>query len=161
QAILWDIANRRRLHTLSFTSKNEYVYIDAAFSPESSLLAAWHSEKKDFWQSDSNNALMRLWDVRTGKTIRSVNARKTDSPGQLCFSADGKTLFAAGKHIVGFDVASGKELFSWCIKPLPIAEQSLIHVDGKAIQVEPIGWRSLAISPDGSLIACILNGGFG
>ncbi len=160
QAILWDIANRRRLYTFSLSSIYNFVYVDAAFSPDSTLLAAWHAEKEAFWQPDVKNAVVHLWDVRTGKELRSFKLSKADLPGQLSFSGDGKTLLAAGKHMVGLDVAGGKELFSWTIKPLPISEGHMIFVDGKMIQQEPIGWRSLAVSPDGSMIACILNGGF-
>src|SRR5262249_15893891 len=85
QAILWDIASRRRLHTLSFPSKNDYVYIDAAFSLDSSLLATRHSENEEFWHSDKS-ANVHIWDVRTGKEIRSFQASTPDWPGQLSFS---------------------------------------------------------------------------
>ncbi len=110
---------------------------------------------------DIKTALVRIWDVHTGKEIRSFKPSKPDSPGRLSFSADGKTLFAGGKHMVGFDVSSGKELFSWPIKPLPVDGHSFVVVDGKMIELEPSSWRGLVVSPDGSLIACILNGGFG
>ncbi len=153
QGILWDVASRRRLHTLRLPGREDYVRLHSAFSPDSSLLATWHPGKE---------AVVRIWDVRMGKEVRSFKASKTDQAGQLSFSADGKTLLVAGKHIVGFDPASGKELFSWYMKPLPDNSGAGMFVDGKPVDTNSRrAWRGLAVSPDGTRLACTLDGGFG
>ena len=164
RTIIWNVASRRQLHSLPLPYKRAYVYVDSDFSPDSSLLAIWQPINYDpVLDGAKTEAVIYIWDVRTGKEIRSFKESKSSWPGQLSFSADGKTLLVAGaKHIVGFDVANGKELFSWHMKPLPDTSGTGIAVNGKALDPnERCAWRSLAISPDSSLIACILDGGFG
>jgi WD40 repeat protein len=104
-------------------------------------------------------AVVRLRDVRTGKEVRSFKETKAGWPGRLFFTADGKTLFVAGLHVVGLDVASGKELFSWRLPPLKSSSVT-IAVGGQPVKEEDRAWwRALAISPDGTMAACILYGG--
>jgi RNA polymerase sigma factor (sigma-70 family) len=142
QAILWDIANQRRLHTFSFPSKSDLVYIDAAFSPDSSLLAAWHMGGP---RVEKEPPTIRIWDVRTGREIRSFKDEKAGFPGRLFFSADGKTLLVAGWALAGYEVASGKALFSWQIPPVPS------HSPGERLTP----WRMASLSPQGDVIAAI------
>lgn len=163
QVIIWDVAARRPLHTLRLPSKENYVYIDDAFSPDSSLLAIWQPKS---WHPTTGRldteAIVRIWNVRTGKEIRSFTASKSGWPGQLSFSADGEALIVAGKHVVGFDVVNCKELFSWHMKPLLDKSGTAMVVNG--IPIDPkdrCAWRALAVSPDGARIACILDSGFG
>ncbi|HZV06783.1 MAG TPA: sigma-70 family RNA polymerase sigma factor [Gemmataceae bacterium] len=131
QAVIWDVANHERLHTIETSAQF------TAFSPDSSLFATWYMEKE--------GGIVRLWDVRTGKEVRSFRDKKAGYPGRLFFSADGKTLFVAGWALAGYEVASGKELFSWQIPPVP----SQVPGERKS------PWRTVALSPQGSVIAAI------
>src|SRR5205823_3172532 len=108
EVLIWDVAAGRRLHTLRLPGQSHAI--TNAFSPDSSLLATWHPGKE---------TVVRLWDVATGKEVRSFPEAKAGWPGRLFFAPDGKTLFVAGRRTVGYDVATGKELFSWRMKPLP------------------------------------------
>jgi hypothetical protein len=65
----------------------------------------------------------------------------------MFFSADGKTLLVAGPNLVGYEVSSGKELFSWRMEPA----ESPMEVPG--VTLTP--WRALAISPREMLIAAV------
>jgi WD40 repeat protein len=134
------------------------------FSPDSSLLATWHPGKE---------TRIRLWDVRSGRQVRSFQDTKPGWPGHLFFTADARTLLVVGKYVVGLDVASGKELFSWRMEPLksnsgvsvvdsePLKSNSgaSVVVGGQPLnQADRIAWRTLAFSPEGTLVAFILSG---
>jgi RNA polymerase sigma factor (sigma-70 family) len=144
--LVWDVAARRRLHTLD--APNTTGNTTSAFSPDSSVLATWHPGKE---------TVVRLWDVRTGKERRSFKDTGAGWPGRLAFTADGKTLFVCGRRTVGLDVATGKEHFSWRLQPQPSNVRDAA-VGGKgADDNDRVAWRALAVSPDGSLVACILD----
>jgi RNA polymerase sigma factor (sigma-70 family) len=163
QILIWDLAQRRRLHTLPIPGELEYMPAGAenvtrlydppdvtcAFSPDASLLASWHSGKE---------AVVRLWDLRTGREVRSFPERKARWARQLCFTPDGKTLIVAGNRTVGYDVTSGKELFNWRMTPHP--DRSGVRIVGAPAPSEDdySPWRSVIVSPDGTLTAGILAG---
>lgn len=136
------------MHTLRFPGG--YQQITSAFAPDSSLFATWHP---------GDPTLVRLWDVAGGKLIRSFPETKAGWPGQMNFSADGKTLFVAGKRVAAYEIARGKELFSWRLKPLPNTSGVRTAVTGVKPQSEDerIGWDALAVSPDGTRIAAVLR----
>src|SRR5262249_25417369 len=101
--------------------------------------------------------LVRVWDLRQRKEVRSF---PHPNPARLYLSGDGKTLLIAGPKITAFNLASGKELFSWRMKPLKSATQvtSATVVDGKVLipdEDSRIAWRALAVSPDGSQLAAL------
>ncbi len=147
--LVWDIAARKCLHTLRFPGG--YQQIRAAFASDSSLLATWHPGEP---------TLIRLWDVSSGKLVRSFEENKAGWPGQMRFTADGKRLFVAGKRVAAYEVASGKELFSWRLKPLPNSFGVMTDTaGGRMNEDDRIGWSTLAVSPDGTRIATILAGG--
>jgi RNA polymerase sigma factor (sigma-70 family) len=149
QILLWDVVARRRLHTLR--PPGAFGALATAFSGDSSLLAAWLPGKE---------TVVRLWNVRTGQEVQSFKETKAGWPGRLFFTADGRTLFVAGKHMVGYDAASGKELYSWRMKPLPSNSGEKAAVGGPIANADDrIAWRTLALSPEGSTVACILAGG--
>ncbi len=144
--LIWDIAAGKALHTHRFPGG--YQQISAAFAPDSSLLATWHPGKQ---------TLIRLWDVRSGKLLRSFEDSKAGWPGRLSFTADNKMLFLAGKHIVGYEVSTGKELFSWRLKP-PTNDSRVrtSAVGGAPVRDDDrLGWSTLAASPDGAQIAVL------
>ncbi len=82
QAILWDVATRRQRYTLPLPSKENYVYVDAAFSPDSSLLAVWQPLN---WHPRVRRvdleAAIHIWDVHTGKELKHFKDSKSSYPG--------------------------------------------------------------------------------
>jgi RNA polymerase sigma factor (sigma-70 family) len=165
EILVWDVPARRRLHTLrapdsampvtsaveNLTRPYDPPNVRCALSADSSLLATCHSGK---------DTVFRLWDLRTGKELRSFKGTNPRWVNCLSFTRDGKTLLAAGHHTVGFDVATGKELFAWRLKPLPNTSGGRLVVGGRVLtEDDEIAWRAVAVSPDGALVACILTAG--
>jgi WD40 repeat protein len=144
--VIWDVAQRRRLHALKTSCWT------GAFSADSSLLATWGPGEKP---------VIRLWDVATGREIRTFPARNVAFPF-LSFTADGKTLLAAGREVAGHDVSNGKVLFSWRMKQEPTNLKSGKGMPGQPLDAySPPAWRGFTASPDGTLIAVTLSGGYG
>jgi RNA polymerase sigma factor (sigma-70 family) len=152
EVLIWDVASGSRLHTLR--PPGTPAVAACAFAPDSSLLATLHS---------GNGSVVRVWNVQTGKEVHSFPESKAGWPGLLFFTPDGKTLLIAGKRVVGYEVASGKEVFSWRMQPLPTGPGPTAPLGGGSMdENDQIAWRTLTVSPDGSTAACILaGGGFG
>ncbi|HLN33186.1 MAG TPA: sigma-70 family RNA polymerase sigma factor [Gemmataceae bacterium] len=150
QILIWDVAAGKCLHTLRL--RGPETHLATAFSPDSSMLAIWQSGEQ---------AVVRLWDVRTGKEVGSFKESKAGWPQQLFFTPDGKSLFVAGKRTVGYDVTSGKEMFSWRMEPLPAIGGVARKGGGAPVQPEERrAWRRLVVSPEGTLAACVLDNEF-
>ena len=148
---LWDLVARKIMHTMRFPGG--YQHDTCAFTPDSSLLALWRT---------GDPPRVRLWDVQSGKQVCSFEETEAGWPGKMHFTADGKTLFVAGKRITAYEVASGKEMFSWRLKPLadPKAFATDAAGGGRMRDEDRIGWRTLAITPDGTRIAALMWGDF-
>jgi RNA polymerase sigma factor (sigma-70 family) len=148
--LLWDVRAGRLLHTLR--PEGATSGLQTAFAPDSSLLAAWLPGKQ---------TTVRFWEVRTGRPVRSFAETKAGWPGLLYFSPDGRTLIVAGRRVVGYDAATGKELFSWRMEPRPDPSGVKEIAVGAAPSYgdDRIAWHTLVVSPDGELAACILGGG--
>jgi len=143
QVMLWDVASGQRLHTRVI-----HGVIQVAFSPDSSLLAILQGNEQ---------ATIQLWDVHTGKEVRSFKEAKPVGLDQhVFFASDGKLLFVAGDWTVGYDVTNGHELFSWRLKPLP-AIGGVVRGGVLLPLRDRRAWRTLTISPEGTLAACILD----
>ncbi len=66
----------------------------------------------------------------------------------------------AGWRVVGIDVASGKELFTWRMAPLPSDGSRTIEVGARPLTDDDrVAWRTVAFAPDGRTAACVLSGG--
>ncbi len=147
--LVWDLVTCKCLHSLRIPTQSKRLSeISAAFSADSSLLAAWLPDKQ---------TRIYLWDLRSDKLIRSFPETKAGPPGKMIFTADGKTLFVAGRHVVGYDIATWKELLSWRLTPPSNGPRGgSVAVGGAPVSDnDRIGWNSLAISPDGTRIAAI------
>jgi RNA polymerase sigma factor (sigma-70 family) len=164
EILVWDVASRRRLQTLRPPGEPKYASgsvvhatrvfdpprVTAAFTRDGSLLATWHAGEEP---------VVRLWDVRTGKELRSFRAAKGGWLAQPFFTADGKTLFVAGRWVTGYDVTDGTELFAWELKPLPSNSWLRLVIGGQPLDEDALmAWRALAVSPEGTTVAAILRG---
>jgi RNA polymerase sigma factor (sigma-70 family) len=147
QILVWEVAAGRLLHTLQ--PPNASGQVKTAFSPDSTRLALWIPGKE---------TVIRFWDVRTGKEVRSFPETRAGWPGRLFFTPDGNTLIVAGRRIVGFDVASGKELFAWRPEPSTSNSRKTDAADRAGDEEGRIAWRALAVSPDGATVAWIRYG---
>jgi WD40 repeat protein len=99
--ILWDIANRKELHSLGgLTGVNSI-----AFSQDGKLLAG------------SSDKSIKLWDVVSGKEVRSFQCC-FDKIFAMAFSPDGKKLLSGGSDytIKSWSVHTGQELQTFSIK---------------------------------------------
>ncbi len=126
--VLWDLAAGKKVKELA-----KGTYFSERFSPRGNVLAVTRHtgmsmEWKDSW--------VEAWDVNTGKQLASWVAHKGDIRS-LAFTGDGKVVMTAGadKTVRFWDSATGKKLR---------------QIDG-VINRE----GSLALSPDGKLLACI------
>jgi RNA polymerase sigma factor (sigma-70 family) len=148
QMDVWDIAARQRLHTLRPLGRA--IQFSSAFSPDSSLLATWQGNPE---------IVFRIWNVRTGEEIRSFQIAAAGLPGLLFFSGDGNSLLVAGERVLGIDVASGRELFSWRLELLSSnAVRANVGAARPAMTGKRIGWSAMAASPDGTIVALVLSG---
>jgi RNA polymerase sigma factor (sigma-70 family) len=161
---VWDVRAQKLVHTLRPPGEPVYAppeirnstreffppQVGGTFSADSTMFATWHSGEEP---------VIRLWDVRAGKELRSFKVRKMTWTGRVFFSVDAKTLLIAGARVAGYDTASGKELFVW--RPEPVAgplQVMSVPVGKAAVQYEQITWRALAVSQDAGIVACILTG---
>jgi WD40 repeat protein len=159
EILLWDVASGRQLHTLRLPGSPQYMPSDVtnvtrvfdprpvacAFSPDASVLATCQEDK---------GVVVRLWDIQTGKELRSFPVAEV---GRLFFTADGKTLLVAGLRTRGFEVPSGKEIFSWQPERLKSKYTTQVVIRGRVMDNNDWpSWRALAVSPQGTLVAYIL-----
>jgi RNA polymerase sigma factor (sigma-70 family) len=140
--LVWDLAERKCLHTLRVPEGRQPIKgVSSVFAADAPLLATRHPGEP---------TRIRLWDVRGGKLLRSFEEKKGEGePITMNFTADGKTLFVAGANVTGYEVASGKELFSWLLK----RPHNPFAPTISERKYDRIGWGTLAASPDGTVIA--------
>jgi RNA polymerase sigma factor (sigma-70 family) len=146
QSVIWDVGKRRRLRTL------EDRCLTGAFSFNSSLLAIWKMGK---------GPTVGIYDLANGREMRSFSVTNAAYPF-LSFTDEDRTLLIADRKIVGYEVSSGKVMFSWQMKP--VSDNSGIEVAVRGQPAAPESrraWRGFAASPDGTRVAVTLDGGFG
>jgi RNA polymerase sigma factor (sigma-70 family) len=146
RAVVLDVDTGRRLYASQ---------ADAPSAFSSDLFASWHPEAR------GQGGVVRIREARTGKEIRTFPAKNANWPGQLSFTADGKMLFVAGRRIVAYEVATGRELFSWRLPPPgDNGGFGVMAVGGPPTAPEDrTWWRAQTVSPSGTLAAFILVGG--
>ncbi len=129
-AHLWDVATGRLLHTLAHPKGDGQLgYVSAVAFAPDGKLLA----------TGSDDNLVRLWAPATGRLLRTLRGHRWWVTG-LAFAPGGKTLYSASwdSTVRAWDVASGKER--------PAAPGYDHHV-------------RVAVSPDGTLLACAGTGG--
>ena len=178
---LWDVASGRELRSLSGHTAGVN---SVAFSPDGRMLASasGFDMQSDFdfnrmlgQSSDSTISSIRLWDVASGRELRSLNGH-VDVVGSVVFSPDGKVL-ASGDNsgtITLWDVASRRELrtlsggsLSFAFSPDGKVLTSGSHGDGTIKLWDVASGRELrtlsgaasvgatALSPNGKVLASV------
>ncbi len=134
RAVVHEVGTGRRLY--DFPAGASVV-----FSPDSSLLASADGGK---------DGSVCVRDARSGREVRTLRETTAGWPARLSFAADGKRLFVVGRQVTGYEAATGKELFSWRLPPLP--NDTGAAAAGAAV-LDYCWWRAHAVSPGGTLAA--------
>ncbi|HKA05698.1 MAG TPA: hypothetical protein VKD71_00480, partial [Gemmataceae bacterium] len=151
KVVIWDLTADKAAQTIPVA---EPPYgVAAAFSQDSTRVAI---------RLPSKDPTVTVRDLKTGKESSAIRLTSDNWPDQMFFSPDGQTLVVAGKRTVGYDLPSAKEDFAWNMAPEPIKGNSQIGIAGGAMMSESDrrAWRSLVVSPDGTLAACVLDAGW-
>jgi len=104
-------------------------------------------------------------DLKTGREVAGLRLPKLDQPSELFFADGGQTLVVTGKRTVGYRLADGAERFAWTMDPEPSKTNlgaGVVGGGGGFMQEsDRLAWRTILVSPDGSLAACVLSAGWG
>lgn len=154
---LWSTSNGQRKRVFGITS-----FDSAAFSPDGGVLAT------------SSGGVIYLWDTRSGRRLRSLNAAPIYTVTALAFSADGKQLACGGEIVRLFDVATGDPLRNVTAnlgavrlvaflpdgRLLTVADDAARLWNGQSFERERTvrapkgGFGALALSQDGKSLLC-------
>ncbi|GII01884.1 WD40 repeat domain-containing serine/threonine protein kinase [Planobispora takensis] len=140
----------------------EGFLVDAAFSPDGSLLATLRVRNPRDYRS--RTATLALWDTATGRrrarltgpwadpdTDEFLPPAETNTDHRLAFSPDGRTLAVAGAEITLVDAASGKAagtLARTGPRLLPGDPATLPKPDITLPAFDPAGRRLVAVDHD-------------
>jgi hypothetical protein len=152
--VVWDVAAARPLHTIPFPGQPHGLI--PAFSADSTRLA--------LRLLDPTPAIT-VREVTTGKEVASFRLGKLEHPSELFFADGGQTLIVTGKRTVGYRLPDGAERFAWTMDP----EQSKTNMGvgvvggggGFMQEADRLAWRTIMVTPDGTLAACVLSAGWG
>lgn len=139
--IWWDTEGSKQLRSVEAHAK---AIRTVAASPDGKVVA-----------SVADDMVCRLWDAATGKMLHELRGHKERTPSDfpsmlyaVAWSGDGKHVATADKvgHIVVWDSATGKEVTT--------LEAPVMYTWDPVQRKHSIGGiRSLAFSPDGSMLA--------
>ncbi|HKB01644.1 MAG TPA: sigma-70 family RNA polymerase sigma factor [Gemmataceae bacterium] len=154
KAIVWDVPAGKPSHTIPLGVNLHGV--TAAFSPDSSRLAV---------RLPGQKPAVSVRDLKTGNEVAAFSLPAGDGPGHLFFGPDDQALVVTGKRTAAYRLPDGKELFGWKMDPEPLGSKqrlAIVGPDGVMHREEDrLAWRTLVVSPDGALAACILSAGWG
>jgi WD40 repeat protein/serine/threonine protein kinase len=137
---LWDLESGEELHR--FTRHNAMVRAVAFLPDGRRALTSNHCGWKDGREVPADSYALRLWNVETGEELRQFEGHTNGVQG-LALSADGRRAASAGgdRSVHVWDVDTGDLLW---------------RIDGNRKTSRAFGgmiW-SVALSPDGSQLAC-------
>ncbi|MBI3462346.1 MAG: redoxin domain-containing protein, partial [Planctomycetes bacterium] len=157
---LWHVANGKELRTLE---RHPGLYA-MAFHPDGQMLVS------------SGHGPIRIWDLATGETRRTIEVSTNLGVGKLAISPDGRTIATGGPMIRFWDVARGEErsvqgghrgqlqvvAFSSDGKTLASGSFQEVklwdlttHREHRTLAPEGMHLASMAYSPDGRLLATL------
>lgn len=135
-----------------------------AFSPDGRFAISGSCVSNQF---PCQKATIWLWDVTTGKQIRSFEGTEGDDVVDVAFSSDSQSVIytfmgffnSLGLHIIHWDIETGNQLYSSSITEedfisLSLDEQMALVNPGGSLQL----WSLVAFSPDGQM-ALVPSGG--
>jgi WD40 repeat protein len=120
---LYDVATGTRLHQLG-QAQNRGNNMFLSFSPDGKLFATIDNEQKN----NQFYGVVRLWEVSTGKQIRTLEPPEPKKPNEQRFYPNSIVFSPDGKHLAsnGFDGRRGDALQVWEVetaKALPVPGQ--------------------------------------
>jgi RNA polymerase sigma factor (sigma-70 family) len=149
---LWDVATVKPVHTIP-VARPAYG-AKGSFSPDSTRLAL---------RLPGKDAPITVHDLASWKEVAAIRPTANEYPDQFFFADDGRTLIVPGKRTVGYDLATGREAFGWKMDTeLSKTNMGIGAVGGGGVMMEADRrpWRSFVVSPDGTLVACVLDAGW-
>jgi WD40 repeat protein len=154
QIHVWDVFAGKRLYTLR--PPGVHQQIACAFSEDAKLLAM-HIPAN----TREGKAFVRIWDVRSGQEIRAFPEDKAARLERLFFTSDDKILLLAGDKMVGYETATGNELFFYQLAPEKVNSVLGVASAGGKIFTDDDrrAWSQIAASPDGAMFACLMSPG--
>jgi WD40 repeat protein len=148
QSLIWDVAAGKLLRSIPLP--DDAFHEVGALSHSGDLFAVLCSAKQ--------NKSIHIWNVRTGRKVRSFPTADIKGCDQMVYSVDDKALFVLGQGLVAYEIESGKELISWqhATGKLPVADMpSVVPPGGEDFRIG-LTWRALTVSGDGTLVAGIM-----
>ena len=148
---LWDAATGQQVQQITEqTALRDPGWAILVFSPDGSRLASAVAVPEAVVGAEQVrfSATLRLWDVATGKLLRTFDVPPTIAIRFLAFTPDGRTLATGTStdNLLLWECASGKERASLALDPNAVPPKVKPVPFGAAI-------AALAYSPDGKRIA--------
>ncbi len=122
--LVWDVATADIRQVIVPDDKAVYKgLVLMALSPDGRTLA-------------SGGEITKLWDVATGRELRTLRGRSTDKPRPdlaIAFSPDGKSLVISSRSLISLDVATGQTRWEAKFDNNFTAESLVFSPDGKTL----------------------------
>ncbi len=139
---LWNVSTGKVTGILSPTANN--IVYTVSFSPNGKMLADGGAIYDSATGNISGGAL-ELWDISTGKLVRTLNGSASFIVNSVAFSPDGTMIAAGGATANSAGTITGGVLKLWLV-----STGALLETFSTGAQS---GVASVAFSPDGSTIA--------